>query len=122
MGSSPSSPARIEGRAEMSTFASEVERGQRFQFGKNWTRFLRLLDEERILNARRSLSNMLEMESLAGKSFLDIGSGSGLSSLAAARMGAPKIHSFDFDPQSVQCTRELKRRYFPDFTGWTIEE
>ncbi|HEV2351685.1 MAG TPA: class I SAM-dependent methyltransferase [Terriglobia bacterium] len=106
----------------MSSHASEIKHGQRFQFGKNWASFLRLLDEQRILNAQQSLSAMLEMETLEGKSFLDVGSGSGLSSLAAARMGAAKIHSFDFDPQCVGCTRELKRRYFPQFIDWTIEE
>jgi 2-polyprenyl-3-methyl-5-hydroxy-6-metoxy-1,4-benzoquinol methylase len=106
----------------MSSHANEIERGQRFQFGENWARFLRLLDEQRIAHAQESFLAMLGMENLKGKSFLDVGSGSGLSSLAAARLGAAKIHSFDFDPQSVACTRELKRRYFPDFADWTIEE
>jgi O-antigen/teichoic acid export membrane protein len=46
-------------------------------------------------------------------SFLDIGSGSGLFSLAARRLGA-RVRSFDYDPQSVACTAELRRRYFPD--------
>lgn len=106
----------------MSSHASEIAHAQRFQFGKNWASFLRLLDEQRILHAQGSLSAMLEMENLKGKSFLDVGSGSGLSSLVAAHLGASKIHSFDFDPQSVACTRELKRRYFPGFAEWTIEE
>jgi ribosomal protein L11 methylase PrmA len=53
------------------------------------------------------------METLAGKSFLDVGSGSGLFSLAAMRLGAERVHSFDYDPQSVGCTTELKRRSPP---------
>ena len=100
----------------------EIEQGQRFEFGKNWLSFLRVLDEERIAEAEKSLRTMLELDSLQGKSFLDIGSGSGLFSLAAARLGAGRIHSFDFDPRSVACTRELKRRYFPNSDRWTIEE
>jgi 2-polyprenyl-6-hydroxyphenyl methylase/3-demethylubiquinone-9 3-methyltransferase len=56
-----------------------------------------------------------------GKSFLDVGSGSGLFSLAARRLGA-RVHSFDFDPQSVACTSELKRRYFPNDLGWTVQQ
>jgi 2-polyprenyl-6-hydroxyphenyl methylase/3-demethylubiquinone-9 3-methyltransferase len=44
-----------------------------------------------------------------------------LFSLAARRLGAP-VHSFDYDPHSVNCTRELKRRYFPDDPQWTVEE
>ncbi|HEX4899762.1 MAG TPA: class I SAM-dependent methyltransferase, partial [Pyrinomonadaceae bacterium] len=63
----------------------------------------------------------LEVETLAGKSFLDIGSGSGLFSLAARRLGA-RVHSFDFDPQSVACTAELRRRYFPNDPQWKVEE
>jgi 2-polyprenyl-6-hydroxyphenyl methylase/3-demethylubiquinone-9 3-methyltransferase len=64
---------------------------------------------------------MLSPLSLSGNSFLDIGSGSGLFSLAAARLGASRVHSFDFDPASVACTQELKRQFFPEATHWTIE-
>src|SRR5437667_12503302 len=86
----------------------------RFQFGKNWTRFLSVLDDERIAEAERSLVEMLEVTDLRGRSFLDAGSGSGLFSLAAKRLGAARVHSFDYDPDSVACTRELRRRFFPD--------
>jgi 2-polyprenyl-3-methyl-5-hydroxy-6-metoxy-1,4-benzoquinol methylase len=106
----------------MKSHPREVQQGQRFEFGKNWQRFLRVLNDERIAEAERSLRAMLEMESLGGKSFLDVGSGSGLFSLAAMRLGAARVHSFDFDPESVACTRELKQRYFPEAERWTIEE
>lgn len=95
--------------------------GERFTFGKNWYSFLRVLNEDRIAEAERSLQLMLELESLEGRSFLDIGSGSGLFSLAAMRLGAQRVHSFDYDPQSVACTQELKRRYFPQADYWTVE-
>lgn len=95
--------------------------GKRFEFGKNWQRFLSILDEGRILEAERSLKQMIEMDSLYGKSFLDIGSGSGLFSLTAKRLGG-NVHSFDYDSLSVACTAELKRRYFPNDLGWTIEK
>jgi len=104
----------------MSDHASEVSHGERFEFGKNWAQFLRVLSDERIRLAERSLLDMLELPTLDGKTFLDVGSGSGLFSLAARRLGA-KVRSFDFDPQSVACTAELKRRYFPDDRNWTIE-
>lgn len=65
----------------------EISSGERFAFGGNWVRFLSLLDEERIRHAETSLKNMLEVETLSGKRFLDIGSGSGLFSLAARRLG-----------------------------------
>jgi len=102
-------------------FEREVAQGRRFEFGKNWTAFLKVLDEDRILTAEKSLQGMLEMETLKGKSFLDIGSGSGLFSLAARRLGST-VYSFDYDPRSVACTQELKRRYFADDKNWTIEQ
>jgi 2-polyprenyl-3-methyl-5-hydroxy-6-metoxy-1,4-benzoquinol methylase len=105
----------------MNTAALEVEQGKRFEFGKNWSRFLKVLDEERIAEAERSLAEMLEVTKLEGQSFLDVGSGSGLFSLAARRLGA-RVHSFDYDSQSVGCTQELKRRYFPNDSGWAVEQ
>jgi 2-polyprenyl-6-hydroxyphenyl methylase/3-demethylubiquinone-9 3-methyltransferase len=99
---------------------SEVSAGERFEFGRNWAAFLSVLDEERIETAESSLREMLEVEDLAVKTFLDIGSGSGLFSLAARRLGA-KVHSFDYDTDSYGCTRELKRRYFPDDDDWAVE-
>lgn len=105
----------------MSTHASEVAQGERFTFGENWSRFLWLLDENRILEAENSLKEKLEVTSLTGKAFLDIGSGSGLFSLAARRLGA-RVHSFDFDPKSVACAVELRQRYFSGDAQWTIEE
>lgn len=100
--------------------ADEVSRGERFEFGKNWGRFLTTLTETRILSAEDSLRTMLEVEDLHDKRFLDIGSGSGLFSLAARRLGA-SVHSFDYDPQSVACTKELRRRYFPQDDHWNVE-
>jgi 2-polyprenyl-6-hydroxyphenyl methylase/3-demethylubiquinone-9 3-methyltransferase len=64
---------------------------------------------------------MFDVETLAGKSFLDIGSGSGLFSLAARRLGA-RVHSFDYDVHSVNCTSELRRRYFPGDPEWVVEQ
>jgi SAM-dependent methyltransferase len=104
----------------MNGHAREVAAGERFAFGANWRRFLGALTEERIVRAEQSLCALLAVESLAGRSFLDIGSGSGLFSLAARRLGA-RVFSFDYDPQSVACTAELRRRYFPHDGAWTIE-
>lgn len=101
--------------------AREIERGQRFGFGENWTRFLSLLDDRRIAEAEASLKEKLGVTRLDDQSFLDIGSGSGLFSLAARRLGA-RVHSFDFDPESVGCTQELKRRYFPEDAQWHVEQ
>ena len=100
---------------------AEIREGNRFGFGANWTRFLALVDEDRIAGAETSLREMLSISDLQGRRFLDIGCGSGLFSLAARRLGA-EVHSFDFDSQSVACARELKRRFFPDDARWRVEE
>ena len=100
--------------------AAEVQRGERFEFGANWKRFLQVLNDDRIRQAQDGLASMLGSTSLAGRTFLDVGSGSGLSSLVARRLGA-KVHSFDYDPQSVACTQELRRRYYPDDPDWIVE-
>ncbi|MBL8850076.1 MAG: 50S ribosomal protein L11 methyltransferase, partial [Planctomycetaceae bacterium] len=78
-----------------------------FAFGRNWRRFLSVVDERRIEAAVESLSLRLGRDSLKGVRFLDAGSGSGLFSLAAQRLGATVV-SFDVDPQSVACTTEMK--------------
>ena len=101
--------------------AEEIKAGKRFTFGENWSRFLIEVDDERISEAERSLCEMLKVTTLQGKNFLDIGSGSGLFSLAARRLQAT-VHSFDYDPASVACTTELKRRHFPDDTLWTVQQ
>lgn len=81
----------------------------RFQFGANWARYVQTsLSEERIAQSVKRLKDFLRIENLRGKSFLDIGSGSGLHSLAAFRLGAERIFSFDYDEDSVATTAKLR--------------
>ncbi len=110
------------GRAPGTAHGAEVARRERFEFGRNWARFLERLNEERVVSAVESLKRPLGVESLEGKTFLDIGCGSGLFSLAARRLGA-HVHSFDFDPFSVACAGELRRRFGEADTSpdWRIE-
>src|SRR6202008_1199298 len=102
------------------SYRKEVDFGERFAFGRNWASFLSVLDENRIRVAEQSLQGMLAMRDLQGLRFLDIGSGSGLFSLVARKLGA-RVHSFDFDPDSVACTRSLHDRYLPGDEDWTVE-
>ena len=105
------------------SFEKEIKAGERFSFGENWRAFLNVLSDEKIEEAKKSLTKMLNVPDLVGCTFLDAGCGSGLFSLAARHLGA-KVFSFDFDPQSVACTRLLKSRYFSNDTDddWTIIE
>ena len=100
-------------------FQKEISNGQRFKFGENWKKFLGTLNDERIKQAETSLKTMLEVENLEGKSFLDVGSGSGLFSLAARNLGA-EVVSFDFDETCVWCTSELKKQYYDGDPSWIV--
>lgn len=96
----------------------EINNGERFDFGRNWSLFLKSLNKHKIDIARHTL---LEMPTLEGKSFLDIGSGSGLSSLAARQAGA-RVLSFDYDTNSVNCTKKLKETFFQNDPNWIIKQ
>jgi len=76
-----------------------------FKFGQNWASFSRQLDEGRIEDAVKSLTSLFGEDTLKGKSFLDIGCGSGLFSIAAARLGAQPIVGIDVDAVSVDTSR-----------------
>ena len=56
-----------------------------------------------------------------GKTFLDVGCGSGIHSLAAIRLGASRVHSFDYDAESVLCAQEMRSR-FASVANWTVEQ
>jgi 2-polyprenyl-6-hydroxyphenyl methylase/3-demethylubiquinone-9 3-methyltransferase len=90
-----------------------------FNFGANWRTFLDGLDEGRLQIAIDSLLEFLESRDLKGRTFVDVGCGSGLFSYAAFHAGAERIVSFDLDPECVRCCEELRRRAgLPDH--WTV--
>ena len=100
---------------------NEVNSGNRFEFGKNWIKYLDDFNEIKLKNAEDSLKNMLDIETLAGKSFLDVGCGSAIFSLAAKNLGA-NVVSTDYDPHSVVCANSLKNKFYKDDISWTIIE
>jgi SAM-dependent methyltransferase len=92
----------------------------RFRFGENWLGLAQDLSDKQITEAQSSVSALIRVDGLAGKTFLDIGSGSGLFSLAARKAGA-LVHSFDYDSQSVQATTLVRDRHCPGDPNWTVE-
>lgn len=100
----------------------KITTSTRFGFGKNWMKFIEKLSDTQIAQAEKSLTGPLQSSTLEGKKFIDVGSGSGLFSLAAMRLNADQVYSFDYDSDSVACALELKRRYFSDDPRWTIEQ
>jgi 2-polyprenyl-3-methyl-5-hydroxy-6-metoxy-1,4-benzoquinol methylase len=93
----------------------------RFEFGKNWGRFIKSLDSNKVEIAEKSLKDVLKINIFNNLKFIDIGSGSGLTSLAAVKLGA-SVTSFDYDHHSVECTQKLKDTFFPEFKEWNIEQ
>src|SRR3954462_8243817 len=85
----------------------------RFEFGENWAKFLSVVNEDRIRVAVGSVQAITGRQRMDGLRFLDSGSGTGLFPLPVRRLGADVV-SFDYDKHSVECTREIKRRYAPD--------
>lgn len=93
----------------------------RFEFGANWTHFVETaLDDRRIAHAVADTKRMLRTDSLTGRRFLDIGCGSGLFSLAALMLGAERVVSFDYDPQSVGASETLRARSGMAPERWAI--
>jgi len=86
-----------------------VDTATRFAFGKNWRNYARTVDEQTLEKGQESLSGLLEIN-LEGRSFLDVGCGSGLFTASAALMGA-EVTAFDFDADSVTTTVDLLERF-----------
>ncbi|MGD0781386.1 MAG: class I SAM-dependent methyltransferase, partial [Candidatus Aminicenantales bacterium] len=94
----------------------------RYGFGKNWDEYVRrYFSDERVEIAKKHLLEFLGLASLEGKSFLDIGCGSGIHSLAALRAGADRIDSFDYDPDAVAASLRL-REYAGTPSRWTVRQ
>ena len=91
-----------------------------FSFGKNRLAYAAGLEERHIPEAQRSFTESTVLDSLAGYTFLDAGCGSGLSSLVALRLNADKVVSFDIDPSSVACTKQLRSRFAPQTDKWDV--
>lgn len=86
---------------------TEIE--TRYDFGRNWDAFASQLTEEAIENAITGLEKLTQ-PSIGGR-FLDIGSGSGVHSLAALRLGAKTVRCIDYDDASVATTRAVLAQY-----------
>lgn len=93
----------------------------RFSFGKNWLAFADQIDPDRLDEAQRSLKSLFNIEDFAGLTFLDIGCGSGLFSLAAIKLGATVV-SIDYDSESIECTRKLRDTFDISTVDWSIRQ
>lgn len=92
-----------------------------YAFGENWSEFARSLGESAVERAVEGMERLVPRERMAGTSFIDIGCGSGLSSLAALRLGARSVAAYDLDPASVRTTRAVLDKFAPN-ADWRAEE
>lgn len=83
----------------------------RFAFGKNWASYAALIGEPEIAEAEQGLLKLIPEAELRGRSFLDIGCGSGLHALASARLGVSRIVAIDYDPDSAITASALLERF-----------
>jgi 2-polyprenyl-6-hydroxyphenyl methylase/3-demethylubiquinone-9 3-methyltransferase len=97
------------------------EKRKRFGFGKNWKNYLTFINKDKISLSKKAICNFLKKDNLSGKTFLDIGSGSGLSSLSALELGA-KVTSFDYDADSVECTEQLREKFSRKSANWKVSQ
>lgn len=95
---------------------------ERFAFGENWADFSESLQPQDYISAKKSLEELIP--NLKNKTFLDVGCGSGLFSIAASSLGAKKVSGFDLDPESVSTSRKVLEnisQWDPDVRKDTIE-
>lgn len=85
-----------------------------FAFGKNWIDYAQKINESKIAHAVADLQRLSGRNRFDGMSFLDIGCGSGLHSLAAIRMGAARVVGVDIDVDSVAAARSTLARFAPE--------
>jgi len=78
-----------------------------FAFGKNWAEYASLIGDAQIEEATKGLIKLVPENEFKGRSFLDIGCGSGLHALGAAQLGVSRVFAIDLDPDSVTTTRAL---------------
>ncbi|MBS3175829.1 class I SAM-dependent methyltransferase [Candidatus Woesearchaeota archaeon] len=107
---------------EIKLYEEEYKKKKHFSFGKNWTEYARHINKERIEEAKKSLGDLLGgTNEINGKSFIDIGCGSGLFSLAACLLGAKKVVSIDVDEYSLKCTELLREKNQQKEWQWEIK-
>jgi len=95
---------------------------ERFAFGENWRKFSEQLQAQDYFAAKKSLEELIP--NLRNKTFLDVGCGSGLFSVAASALGAGKVMGFDVDEESVSTSKEVLEKvsqWDPDVKKGAVE-
>ncbi|RYG38960.1 MAG: class I SAM-dependent methyltransferase [Burkholderiales bacterium] len=95
----------------------------RYGFGKNWAEFIeKKLSDSIVRESVDHMRRFMKVDNLNGKTFLDIGCGSGIHSLAALRLGAEKVVAFDYDEHSVATSRKVREWAGVPVEKWAIQQ
>ena len=95
---------------------------KRFEFGENWHDFVKKnFSQDKVEISKRHILEFIRRETLQGLTFLDIGCGSGLHSLAAQQAGARSVYGFDFDVESVSAAIFVKEQAGCP-ANWSVEQ
>lgn len=95
----------------------------RYDFGKNWSEFIdQNLSDEIVQKSADHITRFMKTDTLEGKTFVDIGCGSGIHSLAALRLGASRVTAFDYDPDSVETSRQVRAWAGVPEQVWSISQ
>ncbi|MGH8195775.1 MAG: class I SAM-dependent methyltransferase [Woeseiaceae bacterium] len=92
-----------------------------FSFGKNWIDYLDTVSDSEVESAEKDIRQWLGSSYVSGKRVVDIGSGSGIHSLAFHRLGAQALHSFDYDEFSVRATKTMWSKT-KEPANWVVEQ
>ena len=90
----------------------------RYDFGRNWSTLAEGFEDDHVARAGKDLQRLVG--DIAGQTFLDLGCGSGLHSVAALRLGAGAVYAVDYDPRCVEVARATLRRFSPH-GNWRVE-
>ena len=95
-----------------------MENEKHFSFGKNWKSYNKKNTEILKTKAEEDLKYFLG--DLSSKTFVDIGSGSGVHSLAALKLGAKNLVATDYDIDSVEATKDLLMSSFDNDSKYDV--
>jgi 2-polyprenyl-3-methyl-5-hydroxy-6-metoxy-1,4-benzoquinol methylase len=84
----------------------------RYGFGENWADYAAHINDDLLSKIQDDLLTLLEGVDLQNKTFMDIGSGSGVHSLAALKSGVKAVLAIDYDKHSVSTTQNVLDRYW----------
>jgi SAM-dependent methyltransferase len=88
------------------------EKNAAFNFGVNWQLFSQSsLDSCKFEDAFNSLDKLIGHDKIKGRSFLDIGCGSGIFAIAASLAEAGKVTGIDISEESIAASIDNKKRF-----------